>query len=171
MLYFLSLSCIVLPLPYIILYPCSDLNINSVAVPPNLIISLHRRLPCGNINDTPVYSRVKCYSGIPCACGSIRGSWNTADPNWHLRVSSLGDVGRRQQSYGPANESLAMEDHSDRSTSHPTKDSRSITNTEEQPRKVLDDRILPDSEDYSHGIILDGQEWCRHPQRGYEGAP
>ena len=75
-------------------------------------------------------------------------------------MSSLGDVGRRQQAYGPADEPLATEDHSDRSTSHPTKDSRSITNTEEQPRKVLDDRILPDSEDYSHGIIPGEQEWC-----------
>ena len=43
----------------------------------NLINSLHRRLPCGNINDTLVYSRVKCYSGIPCTCGFIRGSWSS----------------------------------------------------------------------------------------------
>ena len=42
-----------------------------------------------NIKDTPVYFRVKCYNGIPCACGFIRGSWNTATPNWRLRVSSL----------------------------------------------------------------------------------
>ena len=40
--------------------------------------------------------------GIPCASGSIRGSWNTAIPNWRLWASSLGDVGRRQQAYHSA---------------------------------------------------------------------
>jgi len=59
----------------IITYPCSDLNINSVAVPPNLIISLHRRLPCGNINDTPVYSRGKMLHWyILCAYGIVHDS-------------------------------------------------------------------------------------------------
>ena len=38
----------------------------------SLYLFIHR-LPCGNINDTPVYSRVKCYSSFPCACGFIHG--------------------------------------------------------------------------------------------------
>ena len=71
-------------------YPCLCMRISNLDRVHQLIyISSHSRLPCGNINDTPVYSRVKCYSGIPCACGFIRGSWNTATPNWRLRASSL----------------------------------------------------------------------------------
>ena len=84
----------------IIIYPCSDLNINSIVILPSLILFLHRRLPCENINDTLVYSRVKCCSGIPCTCGFISGTWNTCHPNWRLWVSSLfpdGDTGRCQQ--------------------------------------------------------------------------
>ena len=51
----------------------------------------NRRLPCGNINDTPEYFWVKYYSGIPCACGFIHGSWNTCitpDTCEHCRLGS-----------------------------------------------------------------------------------
>ena len=54
------------------------------------------------VSECQQYSRVKCYSGIPCACGFIPGSWNTATPNWRLRASLLftgGDIGRRQQAF------------------------------------------------------------------------
>ena len=82
-------------------YPCLCMRIsNQDRVHPLIYIFSHSHcLPCGNINDTPVYSRVKCYSGIPCACGFIRGSWNTATQTWRLRASSPGDVGMRQQAF------------------------------------------------------------------------
>ena len=87
-------------LPCYISYPCLCMRVSNVDKVHQLVYIFTHRLPCGNINDTPVYSRVKCYSGIPCACGFIRGSWNTCHPNWHLRASSLfpdGDDCRRQQ--------------------------------------------------------------------------
>ena len=59
----------------IITYTYSNLNINSVVILPSLIISLHRRLPCGNINDTLIYSLGKIlHRYILCACGMIHDS-------------------------------------------------------------------------------------------------
>jgi len=47
---------------YAIAYPIYISSLTSLC-------TFNRRLPCGNINDTPVYSRVKCCNGILCACG------------------------------------------------------------------------------------------------------
>ena len=69
---FISSSCVPLPLPYFIVYPYSDLVVNLVVILSGLIISLHRRLPYENINDTPVYSLGKMlHPYIMCACGMI----------------------------------------------------------------------------------------------------
>ena len=74
--------CVTLPPTMLLSYPCLCMRIFNLDKIHQLVyISLFiHRLPCGNINDTPVYSRVKCYSGIPCACGFVRGSGNTATP-------------------------------------------------------------------------------------------
>ena len=62
----LPLSIVYLTLVYAIEYPIEISSLTSD--------TLSRCLPCGNINDISEYSRVKCYSDIPCACGIILGS-------------------------------------------------------------------------------------------------
>jgi hypothetical protein len=62
-------------LAIIIIYPCSDLNINFVVILPSLILFLHRRLPCENINGTSVYSLGKIlHRYIRCACRIVLDS-------------------------------------------------------------------------------------------------
>ena len=63
-------SIIYLTLVYTIEYP--------IKISSSTCLYINRCLPCESINDAPEYSRVKCYNGIPCACGFIHGSWNTA---------------------------------------------------------------------------------------------
>jgi len=76
---------------YAIEYPIQISSLTSLG-------TFNRRLPCRNINDTPVYTQVKYYSGIPCACGFIRDSWNTCHPplgacGCHRRRSAVALVG------------------------------------------------------------------------------
>ena len=71
-------------------YPCLCMRISNLDRAHQLIYILSHSSPSlQKYKWHPLYCRVKCYSGIPCACGFIRGSWNTATLNWHLRASSL----------------------------------------------------------------------------------
>ena len=59
----------------IIIYPGPELDVNSIVILPSLIISLLRCLPCGNINDTPVYSLGKMlHQYILCAYEIVHDS-------------------------------------------------------------------------------------------------
>ena len=62
-------SIIYLTLVYTIEYP--------IKISSSTCLYINRCLPCESINDTPEYSRVKCYNGIPCACRFIHGLRNT----------------------------------------------------------------------------------------------
>ena len=82
--------CVTLPPTILLSYPCLCMRISILDRVHQLIyISSHSPPSLRKYKWHPGILPGKCYSGIPCACGFICGSWNTATPNWRLRASSL----------------------------------------------------------------------------------